>query len=206
MNKAVPLVSIITVNYFSEDDIINCYQSIVDKSTVGFEFIIISNSEVNRSTLGAITNSSQNILIHEAGENLGFAKACNIGASLANGEFLFFLNPDTLFLNDVLSELYQCQRRLSNVGIIGPKTFSDPNTVQPSVKSFIRPSYFFFFSIPLVSLFLANHLKGGHIKLENTQSVEVLNGHALFIKKQVYADLNGMEEKLFMYWEENDLA
>ena len=43
-------------------------------------------------------------------ENLGFAKACNLGATFANSKWILFLNPDSLLENTLRSaKLFRCQ-------------------------------------------------------------------------------------------------
>jgi len=53
-------------------------------------------------------------------ENLGFGRACNIGAERAKGEFLFFLNNDTLLTPDWFAPLLQAFHDDSRLGIAGP--------------------------------------------------------------------------------------
>lgn len=203
------LVSIITVNYFSEEDIKACYASIREKNTVPVEFILVSNSPLTDAFKQWLSQTNLPVHIHETGENLGFAKACNIGAQLATGEFLFFLNPDTRFLNDVLTHLLHCQKAFPQAAILGPKTFNGKHKPAPTVKNFLSGWYFILFMVPLLrffGFFGSSFFLGGHKLCTDTKPVPVLNGHALFIKKTVFKKIGEMENRFFMFWEENDLC
>jgi hypothetical protein len=139
-------------------------------------------------------------------ENLGFATACNIGSTLASGDHLFFLNPDTRFNNDVITHLVKCSVKYTDAGIIGPKTFSTSSNISATAKEHLSPSFFLFLMIPFFRFFSDERKIGGHFIPEDTGYVPVLNGHALLISRALYQQLGGMDELFFMYWEENDLC
>ena len=52
-------------------------------------------------------NYDSGLQLVRSAENKGFGAGCNLGASVASGKYLLFLNPDTRFENDVLGELFQ---------------------------------------------------------------------------------------------------
>lgn len=198
-------VSVITVNFYSENEIRNCFNSICEKTSVNFEYIIVSNSPIKDSFRSEFSES-RHVLIHETNENLGFAKACNIGAEIAQGEYLFFLNPDTLFLNDVLKELIDCQLKHNNACVLGPKTFKEDLSELPTIKEHFTKRTLYYLMIPFTKYFINNSLLGGHRFIKDTILVPVLNGHALFIPSNYFQELGRMEENFFMYWEEHDIA
>lgn len=200
------LVSIITVNYFSEDEILECLDSISEKNTAHVEVIIISNSPFQQEAKAKLNNFEFPVLIHQNEDNMGFAKACNKGAVLASGEYLFFLNPDTRFMNDAVKELKQCYQSWNNPGVIGPKTYDETGKAVPSAKNHLSKTYFWSMMFPFLDLIIPSSGRIGHLLPEQTQAVPVINGHALFIRQQLFEKLGGMEEEFFMYWEENDLC
>lgn len=200
------MISIITVNFFSEKDILKCYESISKKTRQPFELVLISNSPLKEDFVDEVTSSYPSIKIKETGSNLGFAQACNLGAKLSTGEFLFFLNPDTRFINDVLTELLRCYESNDTVGIIGPKTFEKKGIESPTIKNDLDLYFFLLLSIPLGKYFINRGRIGDHFAVNSSQAVPIVNGHALFLKAELYTKLGGMEENFFMYWEENDLC
>ncbi|HCI70702.1 MAG TPA: glycosyltransferase family 2 protein, partial [Balneola sp.] len=106
MNKIQ--VSVVIVNFNSLSLISDCVDSIIENCTsIDYEIIVVSNSDEEPSEINALKNKLPTITYLETGSNLGFAKANNIGAKKASGEYLFFLNPDTILINDVLDILYK---------------------------------------------------------------------------------------------------
>lgn len=200
------LISIITVNYFSEDEIIECYSSILNNTEIEFELILVSNSPIREDFNSSISDLKLPIFIHENDENLGFAKACNIGAELATGKFLFFLNPDTRFRNDVLKNLLTCYKSNDRPGILGPQTFDSNQNAIPSAKSDLTKAYFFTLMFPFIQFFQGRSGFKVHFMPTQTSSVPVINGHALFISKLLFNNVKGWDESFFMYWEENDIC
>lgn len=200
-----PLVSIIIVNYYSENDIKACLSSIEVKNSVNVECIIVSNSPIKKDLESFTKSLNLSIRIYQNDDNLGFSKACNLGADLAKGEFLFFLNPDTFFLNDTVQELLSCYYSINQVGLIGAKTFNQDHNPEPSVKNTISKGYFITWVFPFLKKLFPSE-KIGHYTPNSTGEVSVINGHSMFIYKQLFKRIGGMEEDFFMYWEENDLC
>ncbi|WP_428235435.1 glycosyltransferase family 2 protein [Gracilimonas sp.] len=192
------------MNYFSEEDLLDCYSSILERTEADIELILVSNSLLQDSFIKDLASLGKPIKTIQNEDNLGFAKACNIGAKHATGDFLFFLNPDTVFLNDSIHHLIKCFEESENPGILGAKTYTPDKKPIASAKNHL--SVFYFFSLLLPFLKAMSNKSYGHFLPDNSMEVPVVNGHALFIKSDLYKSIDGMDENLFMYWEENDLC
>lgn len=90
------LVSIIIVNYNSGELLYNCLRSIRDCLEMEYEVIVVDNASTDTS-LSMVHEFEDNPSFRfiKSEENLGFAKGCNLGATLAKGAVFHFLNPDT---------------------------------------------------------------------------------------------------------------
>ena len=199
-------VSIIIVNYHSENDIANCLESIETHTTdVTYEVWVVSNSSVNPTDRESLINF-KHVHLLQLDDNYGFAYACNRGAEQAQGEYLFFLNPDTCFLNDVLRELINFDNTLSKPALIGPKTFNEKRELSASVKNDITRGFFFLVAVPFLSFLFKKKHDIYHYTLAYSQEVSVLNGHAIMIPKTHFNKLGKFDEQFFMYWEEHDLC
>ena len=99
-------ISIIIVNYNVKEYIIDCIQSIKrwTPEKISYEIIVIDNKSEDGS-VWALTSKFPEITIIKNKQNIGFSRAINQGAELAQGAHLFFLNPDTLLIEDSLTKL-----------------------------------------------------------------------------------------------------
>jgi len=89
-------VSIIIVNYNSKDYLFKCVQSIISNVKLNYEIIIVDNNSVDNS-IELVKNQLpvDKIIFILLKENIGFAKANNLGVKYAKGNIIHFLNPDT---------------------------------------------------------------------------------------------------------------
>ena len=98
-------VSIIIVNYNTKNLTLQCIDSIYEKTIgVSFEIIIVDNNSTDGSQ--ELLSQDNRIVFVEAGENLGFGKANNLGVEKSNGKFIFFLNSDTILVNNAIKCFY----------------------------------------------------------------------------------------------------
>ncbi len=109
-----------------------------------FELFLVDNDSRDRNYLKAY-HGRPNITVILNGENLGYAKAVNIGLSQAKGEYYLILNPDTVFISNPLPRLVGELRKNSSVGAIAPLLYGSDGRPQiqgfypkfPSIMQFI---------------------------------------------------------------------
>ncbi|MDR2202246.1 MAG: glycosyltransferase, partial [Clostridiales bacterium] len=96
-------VSVIFVNYNTKDMTINAINSVFEKTEgVSFEVIVVDNKSSDGSLDEFRKVFGSKIKTIDAGDNLGFGRANNLGAAAACGEYLFLLNTDTLLVNNAI--------------------------------------------------------------------------------------------------------
>lgn len=199
------MVSFIIVNYKSLPYIEKCVNSIFQNiSSTPFEIIIVNNSP--EENLVAVKQGKENIIIIES-QNKGFAAGCNFGSKFAKGEFLFFLNPDTILLNDFFPEMLQYFGN-KEFGVIGLKLFNQQNLFQISFGSF--PT----FIGEIKNKKLKNNFRKGKVesikkielKYQNISVVDWVSGAALVIRKSTFKLIEGFDERYFLYYEDADLC
>lgn len=198
--ETVPnLVSIIIVNYNTEQLLEDCILSI-QKYThdVHHEIIVVDNDSREGSLSTLITKFPQ-VRFHFARANLGFGVANNLGASIARGEYLFFLNPDTLLLNDAVLILYSYLKEHPQVGICGGNLYKGDMT--PAVSFHILDFY-----LRELRIVLNRTWEKGFNNTGQPLSVNVIMGAALFISRSLFLQLNGFDKDFFMYFEEVELC
>jgi len=100
-------VSIIIVNYktfaYTKDAIASVFEKTED---VAYEVIVVDNNSPDGSGKEIQEYFNDKITFIQSPENLGFGRANNLGAKCSNGKYLFFLNPDTILLNNAPKILF----------------------------------------------------------------------------------------------------
>jgi len=116
---ACPECSIIIPVYNSLDFTLQCLRYLQANTTGEFEVIIVDDGS-NVSTRTTLSEIEGVQIVHQK-SNLGFARACNQGAKHARGEFLIFLNNDTVPMRGWLSAMLASARHSKNTGVVGSK-------------------------------------------------------------------------------------
>ncbi|KKR21825.1 MAG: hypothetical protein UT50_C0003G0006 [Candidatus Moranbacteria bacterium GW2011_GWA2_39_41] len=190
-------LSIIIVNYHSEKYLDKCLSSIYGVWGQDLEIIIVNND---------IAESLQNIIekfpavkIIQQKENVGFGRAHNAGAQITKGKYLLFLNPDTIIVNDATDILNKFEQD-NSVGIIGAKLVNSEGKNQ---------SWSVGYEATLWNI-LKNKLGFPESRRiwesAQTQEVEWTSGGSMFIRKEIFAEVGGFDEKFFLYFEDMDLC
>ena len=193
------MVSIIVVNYNGKDFIVQCLRSIErTASRVPFEIIVVDNNSTDGS-VDAIRHGFPQVIILPQNSNEGFAKANNKGAHAARGEYLFFINNDTLFQVNILEPLKYFLDTHISAGIVAPMLLNPDLTYQHSYGRF--PS-------------LINELRTKRdtallkrIPHElSPRQVDWVSFAAVMVRKSAFDKVNGFNERYFMYFEDADLC
>jgi GT2 family glycosyltransferase len=202
-------VSVIIVNYNTKDLVISCIRSIYSQTAkLTYEIIVIDNASEDGSQL-LIKKEFPEVILVELTENLGFGKANNIGAKKAIGKYLFFLNSDTLLLNNAVYILFlfnEVNKTDHNIGVTGGILLdynrSETGSFGPlpskieTLKSIlgILPRFTHMTSSENDYFLKKNYLEVGYIM-----------GADMFIRKSIFEEIDGFDSNFFMYYEETDL-
>ncbi len=144
-------------------------------------------------------------------ENRGFAKANNQAVSQCSGEYILFLNPDTILAEDSLDLCLSFFKSHRDAGAIGLHMIDGAgNYLKESKRGFPTPRASFFKVSGLARLFpRSKYFSGyymGYLNEDSTHSVDVLSGAFMMIKKTVFDITGGFDEQFFMYAEDIDLS
>lgn len=124
-------------------------------------------------------------------ENLGFGRACNLGAQGATSDFIFFLNPDARLSPEALPALLDAAARNPQSPAFGP-AFQDDSAAPYKV----RPS-----KILKRSLFAPRYLVP-----ENETTVPSLNGAGMLVRRSAFEAIGGFDDNIFLFFEDDDIS
>lgn len=204
-------VSIIIVNYNTASITLQCLESIYKFSkNPSVEIIVIDNKSSDNS-FDIINCKFPDIKFISNSENIGFGRANNLGIAQAKGKYLFFLNSDTILLNDVIAFFFKFMEQHNvkeDIGAVG-SIMLDRN-----MRLNFRNSYYFFpgarmlFKDLLRDIFkIARKYSDVHNNLvkDGCISVDFIVGADLFVPKKVLENIGLFDSDFFLYWEEVDL-
>lgn len=205
-------VSIIIVNYKTPQLCLDCIESIYKYTKdLDFEIILIDNGSGDSSYDVLKEGIEESVVLLRSEENLGFGRANNKAAERANGKYLFFLNSDTLVEDNVVNSMKAYLDANLDVGSVGVSLY---NAERQPVKSFgAFPSMKTNVIVALSALRSNMGLKKGEKKAE-TKSENILQepfevgyvmGADLMMRANLFRQLGGFDNNIFMYFEESDL-
>jgi len=200
-------VDIIVVNWNAGHQLLACIHSI---QQYGMPFvnrtIVVDNGSTDGSEI--TVKNLPNVEVISAEQNLGFCKACNLGAKHAKSDYLLFLNPDATLYPNTLSQAMAFMQDPSNahVGICGVQLLNESNHISRSCTRFPSAKGFVLHAIGL-DLFLP---KLGHFMSEwnhsQTRQVDHVIGAFFLVRRTVFESLNGFDERYFVYLEDLDFS
>ena len=195
--------SIIIINYKQEELVKNCISSVYNTfKSSSFEVILINNSPDNLLPKFNLPNFK---LIET--KNYGFANANNIGAENANGEYLFFLNGDTIVKSDFLED-FDNEYSGKEFGAVGLKLFFNDGTFQPSC--YLENNFFNEIKNKKLEKFYKSGNTAKRLEIEKKYSIvqkeDWVSGAAMIIKKDVFFKIGGFDERFFLFYEDADIC
>jgi GT2 family glycosyltransferase len=205
-------VSVIIVNYNVRYFLEVCVDSVLRAAQgMDAEVIVVDNNSADDSILMLQERFPQVIRI-ENKQNTGFSKANNQGVEIAKGEYVLFLNPDTVMPEDFLQKTCAYLDAHPTAGGLGPRLIDGKGRFAPDgKKSFPTLSVALFKTTGLNKIFSRspyfNKYYAVHIGEFQTAPVEVLSGCCMMVRRRVIDQIGGaFDEDYFMYCEDVDLS
>jgi len=208
-------LSIVIVNYYSENYITPLVETIVSNIQIkNYEIIIVSNS---LSTFQWENKYLENnhIKIIENNKNVGFGIGINKGVEYSNYDYFCMLNPDIQINKNTLDELYKFFQTVdTDVGAISCMIKNSDGTRQNTFFMDTKFSKKGFTVLYLKSIFpnkirnfIFNDDEQTKQKFDFTKPFEVGGFYCPFVmmKKSAFLDVGGFDPDFFMYAEDTDL-
>jgi len=207
-----PDLSIIIVNHNTKELLRNCLQSIgkAHQPKKGLEIIVVDNGSKDGSTQ-MIEKEFKDLELVKSKKNLGFAAANNLGVKKATGNYLLFLNSDTILKKYSLVKPLKYIRNHPKVGAITIKLITGSGEIDiDNHRGYPTPRSAFchFFGLskifPKSVFFNSYHL--GLQGFSRVHTIPVAAGSFLIVKSKLFRSIGGWDESYYFYGEDIDLC
>ena len=177
-------LTIVSVNFFS-GDLLHAKEALID-GVPGVEFVVVDNS-------GEFVPSSASTNVIQSGGNVGFGKACNLGAASARGDVIAFLNPDAdMDIPELLS--LACSLGKSDRAIVGPAIYDH----EGAVRGLFKPGRF--------GLLFRRGYHGADSLARDEIQVPYVSGACMVVPSSFFRELGGFFDGIFLYAEDLELC
>jgi N-acetylglucosaminyl-diphospho-decaprenol L-rhamnosyltransferase len=202
-------LSIIIVNWNSAEYLVDCLASVrAFTRRLEYEVIVVDNasSEKDREIL---KQHCPNIAVIESPDNLGFARANNLGFTRSSGDYVLFLNPDTQLRNPAINIMMEEIRSLADAGIVGCKLLNTDLSVQlsalqrtPTILNQVLDAEYLQLRWPQLPLWGIAPLFSDNSR---PAKADVVSGACMLLRREVFRRVGMFSEDYFMYAEDIDL-
>jgi O-antigen biosynthesis protein len=188
-------VSIIIPVFNKHQYTLNCLKSISDNTLGSFEVVIVDDASTDETANQL--KKIPNLTIIRNNENLGFVESCNTGAKLSKGQYLLFLNNDTVVTENWLPPLLKLIKK-EDVRGVGAKLIYPDGTLQEAGGIIWNDASGW------------NYGRGDNPEKSQynyVRDVDYCSGAALLVKRDLFEKLDGFDRQFKPgYYEDTDLC
>jgi len=212
MLKNKPELSIVILNYNTKDLTIDCIESLMRlKSETYYEIILCDNGSEDGS-VEAIKERFPEVRIIKNKANLGFAKGNNAARGKCQGEYILFLNTDTIIKKGVLAETLKYLKEHGDIGALTCKLILASGKLDRDARrSFPTPWVSFtHLALPLDRIFPKSKIFSkywyGYLSPDKIHEVDVIQGAYFLVRKKILDEVGWFDEDYFLDGEDIDLC
>lgn len=204
-------LSVIIVNYNVKHFLEQCLYS-VKKACKGIDAeIIVTDNNSTDGSRALLEPAFPEVHFIWNDSNVGFARANNQALEQAKGDFILFLNPDTILPEDCIEKSLQFFKTHVDAGALGIRMIDGSGKfLKESKRAFPSPLTSLFKLTGLTYLFPHSRIFGryhlGHLSQLENQEVDVLAGAFMMVPKKLLDKIGNFDDDFFMYGEDVDLS
>ncbi len=202
-------ISVIMVSYMTGPALVEAIHAVLDDKDI-HELIIVDNgnTESARARLSRFLVTRNRVRFIQGHGNIGFARGCNYGASLATGHYLLFLNPDAIISPGAARRLADSAEGLNNPWLAGGLLRDVEGKEQRgSRRGALTPISAF---LSFTGLHKLPGLKSIHKDTEpmpaEPTAVETVSGAFMMMDRASFEAVGGFDENYFLHVEDIDIC
>ncbi len=201
-----PAVSVIIVSYNTRAMTLECLRVITaELRGVTAEIFVVDNASTDGSVPAIQAGfPAAHLLVSE--RNVGFGAANNLALSQTHGRYLLLLNTDAFPEPGAIQSLIDFMEQRPTVGMVGPRLLYGDGFLQQSCFRFTTPLHAWMENLGLTRLFRRYSAWDDYRTWNHAaeREVDFVIGACLLLRREVYEQVGGFDERFFMYQEEAD--
>ncbi len=198
-------VAVILINYNSSQYTLDCINSIRSQTSIRYQIIVIDNnsrlSEFEK--LSALEYKEMTLVRSKL--NVGFSGANMMGVQVADADYYFFLNNDTIVLNDCLGILTSFMESNPEAANCTGEMFNGNNEHEYSFQHFPTLPVKLL-GTGILKTFYKDRFPNKRKRYDKPIRVDLVSGSAMFIRASFFEEIGGFDTNYFLYCEEEDIA
>jgi N-acetylglucosaminyl-diphospho-decaprenol L-rhamnosyltransferase len=200
--------SVVIVEYFSGHHLLECIDSLFEQTHAPDKVVVVING-IDDTFREQVQQQHPDVHLIDPHDNLGYARAANLGIAATQSDVVLTLNPDTVLEKDCAEEACHYLAVHDNVGAVGPQILELNGEIYPSARN--EPNVIDAIGHGLLGLVAPNNpftrrYKNLDAGYERARTSDWLSGAAQFLRRQALDDIGGWDEDFFMYCEDIDLG
>ena len=204
-------LSIIIVNFNVKYFLHQCLRSVERAcANIDAEVLVVDNCSQDES-IEYLQPLHPSVRFIRNSQNLGFAKANNIGIRQTKGKYVLLLNPDTIVSERTLSDCIEFMEVHPEVGGAGVKMLNRNGSFALESRRGIPTPFVAFCKMSgLCSLFPNSRIFGKYymqyLDKDQENPIEIISGAFMFLRRSALDASGLLDEDFFMYGEDIDLS
>lgn len=202
-------LSVVIVSHNHEQYLQDCLSCLLKEfQSVRSEVFVIDNHSSDNSVDLIKEKFNKQVNLIENKQNLGFAKACNQGIKRAEGNYIFFLNPDTQVAKGSIRKMINFLEEYKETDCVVPKLLNLDKSLQYSIRRFPNLLMVLIRRTPLRLVPFIKSKDASHLMkdISHNQIIEIdwALASCMMVRKRVFKQIGLFDENFFVYCEDID--
>jgi hypothetical protein len=202
------ILSVIIVNFNGGRIVRECLEHLWPQLEDGWEVLLVDNASTDGSAAG-LEEAYQGLSVIRNARNVGFARANNQAIRLSRGDYVLLLNPDVSITPGALATALAHLGAHPDVSILGPKILLPGGRPDPAARRSFKTPETYLYKMTGLSRWFPHHPRFGRYYLSYLREDEIADidsvvGAFLLIRRSVIDAIGMLDERFFMYCEDED--